>query len=110
MIEENVERLVSGTFVDSQFEASCFIAEEVGGIEGFIQNILPELSKELGSAFRTAILPASAARSQGLWICRRPEEYNDNPAHVVICAADGMTKSQYRKNAGRLAGQASLLP
>jgi hypothetical protein len=103
------ERIISGTFVDGSLEASCFIAQEVGGVEAFIQNILPGLSDELGMRFRIATLTVSAARAQGLWVYRKPEEYKDNPAHVVVCAADSMSKSQYKKSAGRLAGNATLL-
>jgi hypothetical protein len=103
------ERIISGTFVDGSLEASCFIAEEVGGVEAFIQDILPELSEELGLPFRIATLTVSAARAQGLWVYRKPEEYKDDPAHVVVCAADGMSKSQYKRSAARLAGDATLL-
>lgn len=103
------ERLISGTFVDGSLEASCFIAAEVGGVDNFVERILPDLSRELGLQFRVATLPISAVRARGLWVYRKPEEYNDNPAHVVVCAPEGMSKSQYRKNAARLADCATLL-
>ena len=43
LVEEGRERLTSAAFKDGQLEASCFIAEEVGGVEGFKRNILPSL-------------------------------------------------------------------
>lgn len=106
--EESGERVSSASFVDGNQEASCFIADEVGGVEGFASDILPELSKELGRRLRITTIRASAARSRGLWIYRKPEEYKGNRAHVVICASDSMSKSQYKKAAGRLAEDAKL--
>jgi hypothetical protein len=105
--EGGVERLTSQTFKDGSLEASCFIAEEVGGLEGFTQDILPILAKELG--FRpehVALLTAIEARNADLWIYRKPEEFHDNPAHVVICPPDGMSKSKYGKQSGSLASRA----
>ena len=107
--EGDGSRLSSASFVTGALEASCFIADEVGGIEGFIRDILPELSSELGMDFRVATLSVAAARARGLCVCRKPHEYKDNPAHVVICASDGMTKSSYKRRARELADDATLL-
>jgi hypothetical protein len=105
----NGVRLCTGTFVDGQLEASCFLAEEMGGIERFLRDTLPKLSEELEVVLRAATISASLVRARGLWIFRRPEEYYNNPAHVVICAPDGISKSRYRKDAAKLADDATLL-
>ncbi len=101
--ESGTERLSSATFRDGQQEASCFIADEVGGIAGFCENILPRLSQEFGAELQVATVPVHHVRSSGLWIYRRPEEFDGNAAHVVICPSDEMSKSQYAKRAGGLA-------
>ncbi len=73
--ESGTERLSSATFRDGQQEASCFIADEVGGIAGFCENILPRLSQEFGAELQVATVPVHHVRSSGLWIYRRPEEF-----------------------------------
>lgn len=105
-IENNRERLTSAAFKDGSLEASCFISEEVGGNEGFERNILPLLEEEFA---RIATIVAEAVREGGLWIYRKPEEFYGNAAHVVICPSDGMTKSRYARETGRLKDRASLV-
>jgi hypothetical protein len=108
LTEEGQERLTSATFKDGHLEASCFIAEQVGGLEGFERDILPVLEEELGLTLRIATVAASDVRKAGLWIYRKPEEFHDDPAHVVVCPSDGMSKSRYGRQAGNLKGQAHL--
>ncbi len=59
---------------------------------------------------RVAVLSVSAVRENGLWVYRKPEEYKDNEAHVVICPSNAMSRSQYKKAASKLAKHAQLLP
>lgn len=107
--ENEIERLTSATFLDGQQETSCFIQGEVGGLDGFKDQILPQLSEILGVDLGVATVPVSTVRAAGLWIYRKPDEFQNNPAHVVICPADGMSKSQYAKRAGGLAPVATLV-
>ena len=110
-VENGIERLNSATFLHGQQEASCFIAAEVGHIQGFRQNILPELSRLLGIEIQVlATISARVVRSAGLWIYRKPEEFKGDAAHVVICPPDGITRSQYTKRAKSLAPQATKIP
>lgn len=103
-IEAETERLKSPTFLDGEQEASCFVSHEVGGTPGFCENILPVLSRLLGFDIRTlALISVFDVRRAGLWIYRKPEEFHDNAAHVVICPPDGISKSQYVKRAKALA-------
>ena len=105
--EDGTERLNSKTFRDGLLEASCFISEEVGGIEGFRRTILPRLEEELGrEILDVAIVSARDVRAHELWIYRKPEEFFGNAAHVVICPPAGVSKSQYAKRTGRLANDA----
>jgi len=108
--DATVERITSATFVAGQMETSCFLADEVGGVNGFQQDILPLLEQELGKSLRIATVPVSDVRARGLWVYRKPEEFRGNPAHVVIAAPEGMSKSQYKKAARSLAGDAQLQP
>lgn len=108
--ENGQERLSSGTFLDGSEEASCFLAAEVGGVDGFVRNILPDLEQQLGKTLRYATIPAAEVRIRNLWIYRKPEEYKNNPAHVVVCSSDGMSRSQYKKAARKLADSAVLHP
>lgn len=107
--DQNGERLTSATFLDGHQEASCFIADEIGGIEGFLRDILPILSQDLEKILRAATVTANQVRAHQLWIYRKPEEFRGNPAHVVVCSSDGMSKSQYKKAARRLSEDAVLL-
>jgi hypothetical protein len=107
--ENGTERLTSATFSDGQLEASCFIAEEVGGIESYRREILPELSELLRTPLGVATVAVERVRSSGLWIYRKPEEFKNDPAHVVICPPDGMSKKQYKKRTGALAPDATLV-
>ncbi|MGB9077167.1 MAG: hypothetical protein WCC26_10055 [Terracidiphilus sp.] len=107
--EKDVERLTSATFRDGRQEASCFIENEVGGLEAFQAEILPVLSAEAGVTLGIATISASIVRAAGLWIYRKPEEFHDDPAHVVICPPDSMSKSKYAKSAGGLATEATLI-
>lgn len=107
--ENGVERLTSATFLSGQLETSCFVSEEVGGIEGFCSDILPHLSTLLGKQLQVATIPVSLVRSSGLWVYRKPKEFYDNPAHVVICPPDGMSKSQYKKRSEALAPAATRI-
>jgi hypothetical protein len=106
--EDGRERLTSATFKDGQLEASCFIAEEVGGLEGFQESILPRLEQEFGFKPRFATIDAASVRSAELWIYRKPEEFNGNAAHVVICPSNGMSRSKYSKQTGGLKDRAIL--
>lgn len=107
--ENGIERLTSATFLSGQLEASCFVADEIGGVEGFCRDILPELSRLLGKELQIATIPMSIVRASGLWVYRKPEEFAGNPAHVVICPPDGMSKSQYKKRAESLAPSATRI-
>lgn len=107
--EKDVERLTSATFRDGRQEASCFLEGEVGGLVAFQAEILPALSAEAGVALGIATITASTVRAAELWIYRKPEEFHGNPAHVVICPPDTMSKSKYAKSAGRLAPEAELV-
>lgn len=107
--ENGTERLTSATFSDGEFEASCFIADEVGGIESYRRKILPELSELLRTRLGVATVTVERVRSSGLWIYRKPEEYKNDPAHVVICPPDEMTTKQYKKRTGALAPDAILV-
>lgn len=106
---DDVERLTSATFRDGRQEASCFIEKEVGGLGAFQAEILPLLSRDAGGGLGIARISASIVRAAGLWIYRKPEEFDDNPAHVVICPPDGISKSKYAKSAGSLASGATLI-
>jgi hypothetical protein len=109
-IEDGQQRLNSATFKDGSLEASCFISEEVGGLEGFKRDILPRLEEEWG--FRpthVATITTGAVRAAELWIYRKPEEFHNNPAHVVICPSNEMSKSKYGRKAGGLKDAAQLL-
>jgi len=110
-VENGHERLRSSTYLDGQQEASCFISAEVGDLEGFRANILPTLARELGVQIAAvATIPVAEVRAEGLWVYRKPEEFHNNPAHVVVCPPDGITKSQYAKRAKRLAPLAAKHP
>jgi hypothetical protein len=107
--ENGTVRLTSATFSDGQLEASCFIADEVGGIERYQREILPELSELLGTPLGVATVAVERVRASGLWIYRKPEEYKNDPAHVVICPPEGMSKKQYKNRTGALAPDATLV-
>jgi hypothetical protein len=108
--ENGTERLTSATFADGEQEASCFIAEEVGGLDGFRENILPRLSELLGFEIKDlATISMATVREAGLWVYRKPEEFDGNAAHVVICPPGEWTKSQYKKRAASLAPQATRI-
>ena len=107
--ESGIERLTSATFLDGHLEASCFIADEIGGIDSFRNEILPELSALLSTTLGVATITVERVRASGLWVFRKPEEFKNDPAHVVICPPDEMSKSQYRKRAGALVSDADLV-
>jgi hypothetical protein len=110
-VEDGRERLNTATFLGgANMEASCFVLEEVGGIKGFCEFILPKLEAELRMKLRFATIPASAVRSLELWLSRRPREFENNPAHVVVCAPSGLSKNQYTKRVRKLAAMATLYP
>ncbi len=110
-IENGEERLTSACFLDGiSFETSCFILDEVGGLDGFSKEILPVLVAKLGSKLRCATISVDVVRAKGLWLYRKPEEFDGNSAHVVICGPAGMSKSQYKKKTRELAAVATLYP
>ena len=110
-VEDGRERLTSACFLDGiNFETSCFILEEVGGIDGFRTLILPNLEQKLGAELRFATIAVASVRSTGLWIYRKPEEFDGNAAHVVVCASGDMSRPQYKKRTRELAGLAVLHP
>ena len=106
---DGVTRLNSQTFKDGLLEASCFVLDEVGGLEGFRLNILPELQLLLRCSLGEATIKAHQVRAAGLWIDRRPDGFKGNPAHVVVCPSNEMNKSQYDRQAGSLAPVAELV-
>jgi hypothetical protein len=108
LLEDARERLTSAAFKDGRQEASCFISEEVGGLQGFKRTILPELEIEFGFEPRIATIEASKIRASELWIYRKPGEFHGNPAHVVICPSSGMSNSKYSRQAGQLKDFAQL--
>jgi len=108
-VENGKERLTSACFLDGiNYETSCFILEEVGGVDGFRTLILPCLEAKLGSKLHFATIAVASVRSTGLWVYRKPHEFDGNPAHVVICASSNMSKTQYKKKTRELAGMATL--
>lgn len=110
-VENGKERLNSACFLDGvNYETSCFVLEEVGGIDGFCADILPTLEAKLGNKLRFATITVNTVRSTGLWVYRKPEEFDGNSAHVVVCASRDMSKSQYKKMVRELAGLATLQP
>jgi hypothetical protein len=109
--KDGTERITSATFLSGQAEASCFIGSEVGELQGFRENILPELRALLKIDIQAlAVISARAVRDAGLWVYRKPEEFRGNNAHVVICPPDGMSRNQYTKRAKSLAPQAYKFP
>ena len=56
-----------------------------------------------------ALIAVSNVREAGLWIYRKPEEFKDNPAHVVISPPDEMNPTQYTKRAKSLASIAEKI-
>ena len=110
-VEDGKERLNSATFLDGiTNETSCFLLEEVGEVAGFCEHILPIIENKLGRKLRFATISVGTVRSTGLWLNRRPEELFGNSAHVVICAPNAISKSQYKKKTRELAGLAMLHP
>lgn len=108
LTENGEERLTSAAFKDGCQEASCFIAEEVGGLEGFDRYIKPLLEEEFGFAPRIATIAVGGVRESDLWVYRKPEEFHGNAAHVVICPSANMSKSRYARQAGSLKDHATL--
>ena len=106
------EVVQSRAFDDSNQEVSCFILEEVGGVEGFQRNILPVIQRELGRDLRLATVEVRIVRSSGRWIYRKPEEFSGNSAHVVQCPAqhENISRSQFKKEAREIARLAVLHP
>jgi hypothetical protein len=110
--ESGKEIIQSRAFDESNQEVSCFIVEEVGGIEGFRRGILPIIEQELGARLRFSTIGVELVRSSGLWIYRKPEEFFGNPAHVVICPSQiaNVTRSQFKNKARTLTKSAVLQP
>jgi hypothetical protein len=108
--EDGKETVQSWAFDDSAQEVSCFILEEVGGVEGFRQDILPIIENELGNRLRFASINVEFVRSTGLWIYRKPEEFHGNSAHVVLCPAqiENIPRKQFKKLAREIASHAVL--
>jgi hypothetical protein len=54
----------------------------------------------------------SVARGCGFWIYRKPEEFFDNPAHVVLChaQAENISRNKFKKQAREIAKVARLQP
>ena len=104
------EIVQSRAFDDCNQEVSCFILEEVGGIEGFRNNILPIIERELGSSLRFATVEVRIVRANDFWIYRKPEEFHNNSAHVVLCPtqAENILKKQFKKQAREVAKLALL--
>ena len=110
-VEDGVERLTSACFLDGiNYETSCFVLDDVGGLHGFSMEILPVLVAKLSSKLRCATISVDVVRAKGLWLYRKPEEFDGNSAHVVICGPPSMSKSQYKKKTRELAAEATLHP
>lgn len=106
------EVIQSRAFDESNQEVSCFIVEESGGLDGFRRDILPVIETELGKRLRFATIMVDRVRVGGFWVYRKPEEFHNNPAHVVLCPrqAENIPRSQFRKQAREIARQAVLQP
>jgi hypothetical protein len=110
-IDENgKESIQSRAFDDSKQEVSCFLLEETDGEMGFRQNILPILESELGQRLRFATVAVNESRACGFWIYRKPEEFHNNSAHVVLCPQQeaDISRSQFKKRARDVAKKAIL--
>lgn len=110
--ENGSEVIQSRAFDDSKQEVSCFVLEEANGLEGFRRDILPTLEEELGTKLRIGTVGVAIARAGGFWIYRKPEEFHDNPAHVVLCPQqfEDISKKQFKRQAREIARQAVTHP
>jgi len=110
--ENGREIIQSRAFDDSSQETSCFILEETDGLEGFRRNILPILERDLGAKLRVGIIEVGAARSCGFWIYRKPKEFYDNPAHVVLCPPqiENISRAKFKNQAREIAKRAIAQP
>jgi hypothetical protein len=110
--EAGKETIQSWAFDDCTQEVSCFVVEEVGGVDGFRSDVLPTIENELGTSLRFATVAVGIVRATGLWIYRKPEEFHGNTAHVVMCPAqtDDIPKKRFRKLAREIASHAVLHP
>ena len=106
--EDGKESIQSRAFDDSKQETSCFVLEETSGIEGFRRDILPILEKDLGTKLRIGTVNVATARACGFWIYRKPEEFYDNPAHVVLCPPqlENISRSKFKNQARAVAEKA----
>ena len=112
-IDENGnESIQSRAFDESNQEVSCFILEETEGSEGFRRRILPLIEKEIGVRLRFATIEVGAVRASGFWIYRKPEEFHNNNAHVVICPRQvaNIPRSQFKKQVREVSKRAALQP
>ncbi len=112
-IGENGEEVIqSWAFDDGNQEVSCFILEETDGSEGFRRSILPLIERELGTRLRFATVEAGVARACGFWIYRKPEEFHNNSAHVVLCPpqAENISRSRFKRQAREISKKAMLQP
>lgn len=112
-IDENGREVIqSRAFDDSNQETSCFILEETNGIEGFRRDILPVLEEDLGTKLRIGTVAVGVARSCGFWIYRKPEEFHDNPAHVVLCPplVGNISRAKFKNQAREVAKKAVARP
>jgi hypothetical protein len=102
----------SRAFEESNQEVSCFILEETGGIDGFRKDILPIIENELGRQLKIATIGVEFVRLSGFWIFRKPEEFHNNPAHVVLCPSqvENIPRSAFKKQAREIAKHALLHP
>jgi hypothetical protein len=112
-IDENGNEVIqSRAFDESSQEVSCFILEEIGGPDGFRRNILPVIEKEIGTRLRLATIEVGVVRAVGFWIYRKPEEFHNNRAHVVMCPqqVNNVGRNQFKKQVREIAKQAVLRP
>ena len=109
--EDGVERLASSVFKESSGAASCFIENEVSGLDGFCSQILPRIEEELSARLRgTATIQAAFVRSLGFAIERRPDEFHGNNAHVVILSPKGLPRNKLDRLMKRLSQDADYAP
>jgi hypothetical protein len=110
--ENGKEVIQSRAFDESNQEVSCFILEETDGAEGFQRDILPIIEKELEERLRFATVGVRFARACGFWIYRKPEEFHNNRAHVVLCPqqTENISRKQFKRQAREIARKAVPYP
>lgn len=97
-IENGVRRVASHAFKDTHnFETSCFFGVPLQ----FIRRHFPG---KLVCSVRAGVV-----RNQGFIISRAPEEFEGNPAHVVLCAPGGLRRKEADRRWAKISENATIL-